>query len=602
MNNRPALGSLSVAGVLILVGSLFPLGYAEGGQIVFSPPGPPRDRLPPLRVGSSSLKGRVEDGTTGAPVVRARIRIGLRPPVMTDASGAFSFAGLPAGPYTLSIDKRGYQSASYPEHGRGMRSISRPLILQEGETRERITVRLFRGGVITGRVVDANGEPLDSVSVRAFKVAAAPRSGGRPMPGNSASTNDLGEFRLARLDGGSYVLMATPQHSAGADETGPDGKPQPQPAPTYYPDVVAMEQAQVIAVQLGQTLSGIDITMSEALMAVIMGTVVDQNGQPAGPNARISISSVAKDGSGSSGSTSTSLRPDGTFRARVAPGDYFVEASLFSRPAGAASGRNEYDTIGTESVTATSGSIETLLITLGTGATATGRVVFDGTSLLPQNVGIVSVPFFSTNGGRCASRPAEVAADWSFKIEGLAGTCSNMAWLGLGRWMLKAVLYDGADLMDRAVTFKAGQQYRNVQVIFTDRPAAVSFRVSDEEGQTTREYVALVLPLEKTRWNTRPNSSPVRAYVPPPAEMVALQGSPPTARAPILPTQRRGETMEGLRPGEYVVIAVDNIESEDTRDSGVLEKLAANGTRITLKDGDSIEVPLRRLSLANLLR
>ena len=199
----------------------------------------------------------------------------------------------------------------------------------------------------TGRVVDANGEPLESVSVRAFKVAAGARSGGRATPGNASSTNDLGEFRLARLDVGSYLVMATPQHSAGADEIGPDGKPQPQPAPTYYPDVVAMEQAQVIAVQLGQTVSGIDITMSEALTAVIMGTVIDQNGQPASGNARISIGSVAKDGSGSTGGTSTSLRPDGTFRARVAPGDYFVEASL-TPPAGAGSGRNEHDLIGTD--------------------------------------------------------------------------------------------------------------------------------------------------------------------------------------------------------------------------------------------------------------
>ena len=209
-------------------------------------------------------------------------------------------------------------------------------------------------------------------------------------------------------------------------------------------------------------------------------------------------------------------------------------------------------------MTATSGSIETLLIALGNGATATGRVVFDGASPLPQHVSMVSVPFFSSTGGRCASRPAAVAPDWSFKIEGLAGTCSNMAWLGLGRWLLKAVLFDGADVMDRAVTFKAGQQYRNVQVIFTDRPAAVTFRVSDEEGQATQEYVALVLPSEKARWNTRPNSSPVRAYVPPQPEMMALQGSSPVARAPVLAPRRRGETMEGLRPGEYLAIAVDN--------------------------------------------
>ncbi len=104
---------------------------------------------------------------------------------MTDASGAFSFARLPAGPYTVSVDKAGYQSASHPERGRGMRSTSKPLIVQEGQMLDGINVRLFRGGVITGRVVDANGEPLESVAVRAFKVPAGPRSGGRPVPGNS---------------------------------------------------------------------------------------------------------------------------------------------------------------------------------------------------------------------------------------------------------------------------------------------------------------------------------------------------------------------------------------------------------------------------------
>jgi hypothetical protein len=604
MNIRPAPESVCIAGGLVVIGFLFCASGASAGQIVFQH-GEPRDRLPPPKVGTSAVKGRVVDGATGSPIARARVRIGggVRPWVMTDASGAFAFAGLPAGPYTLSVDKRGYLPAAYPERGRGMRSTSKPLILQDGQTLDGISVPLYRGGVITGRVVDANGEPLEWVQIRAFKVRAGAPGGGRASGGDTASTNDLGEFRLARLDTGSYVLMATPQQGTGSEEPGVRDGPAPQPAPTYYPDVVAMDQAQAVPVQRGQTVSGIDITMSEALMGVITGTVIDPNGQPAGSNTRISIGYVAKDGSGS-GSTGTALRPDGTFRAFVAPGVYAIEAAS-APPPGSSTARTGRDLVGTESVTVTSGSSETVLITLGRGAIATGRVVFEGTSPLPENLGQVSVVFRSTNGHGCSSTPAEIAADWSFKIEGLTGTCTTMPMFAIGRWMLKAVIHDGEDLVDRVVTFKAGQQYRNVQVVFTDRRSEIVFRVSEEGGQTTREYVALVFPSDKTRWDVIPHSTSVRAYVPPQTEMLSVRPPMPASGAgagtPMVPPQRR-EAIEGLRPGEYLAIAVDNIEYEDTRDPAVLEKLAAGATRVTLGDGASIEVPLRRLKLADLIR
>jgi hypothetical protein len=513
---------------------------------------------------------------------------------MTDASGAFVLAGLPAGPYKLSVEKPGYEPAVYPDGGRGMRSTAKPLFLQDGQTLDGISVPLYRGGVITGRVVDAHGEPLEAVQIRAFKVPAGAPGQARAAAGHITTTNDLGEFRLARLDSGSYVLMATARWFTGYDEPGFRDPPLPQPAPTYYPDVVAMDQAQAIPVQRGQTVSAKDITMSEASVGVIVGMVVDPSGQPAAmASTRISIGTVAKDGS-SSDATSATLRADGTFRALVAPGAYFVEATS-ARPPGSGTARAGPDLVGTESVTVTSGGSETLLITLGSGATATGRVVFEGTSPLPQNSGQVGVEFHSTAGRVCGASPAQIAADWSFKIEGLVGTCANMPMFGFGRWMLKAVVYDGEDLVDRPVTFKAGQQYRNVQVVFTDRRSEIAFRVSDEGGQTTREYVALVFPSDKTRWNgprrasvePGPNSS-VRAYVPPQTE--------------VIPADRRRQVIEGLRPGEYLAIAVDNIEFEDARDAAILEKLAAGATKVTLGDGASIEVPLRRLKLSDIIR
>jgi hypothetical protein len=597
--NRPAW-----VGVLILLGLLFAGSAAQARQIDFAPPGPPRDRLPPPRVGTATLTGRVVDGITGVPLPRTRVRInggGPRPSVTTDASGNFVFSRLPAGPYTVIVEKSGYQSGAYPERGRGMRPTTKPLVIQEGQALDPISISLYRGGVIAGRVLDGNGEPVESAQVRAFNVPRA-AAGSRPQPGNGTTTNDLGEFRLARLETGSYFLMAVPQRMAVPDEPGPDGKPQPQPqpAPAYYPNVVAIDQAQSIPVQRGQTVSGIDITMGEVFMGVVAGTVIDPSGQPVTRNTQIAITTIENSGFGGSGTT-TSLRPDGTFRARVAPGDYVIEARFTpttDTPGG------EHDMVGRESVTITSGGSETLLITLGAGATASGRVVFDGSSPPPQNLGQVRVPLQATNGRGCTARPAQIAPDWSFSVEGLIGTCRSQPF-GLGRWMLKAVLHQGEDLLDRSVTFKPGQQYRDVQVVFTDRRSEIVFRVSAEGGQTTREYVAVVFPADPARWAANPGSSAARAFVPPQIDTPIMDtpapAGVPTARAPAMPPPRR-EAMSGIRPGEYFAIAVDNMEYEDMRDPAVLKKLAEVASPFTLGDGVTIEVPLRRVNFADVMR
>jgi hypothetical protein len=482
-----------------------------------------------------------------------------------------------------------------------MRPTTKPLVLQEGQALDAISIAMYRGGVITGRVVDGNGESVEFAQVRAFKVPRV-SGGGPPQPVNGTSTNDLGEFRIAHLEPGSYLLMAVPQRATVADEPGPDAKlqPQPQPAPAYYPNVVAIEQAQAIPVQRGQTVSGIDITMGEVFMGVVAGTVIDPGGQPVTRNTQIGITTIENSGLGGGGS-STSLRPDGTFRARVAPGDYVIEAR-FTPTTGTPGG--EHDMVGRESVTITSGGSETLLITLGAGATASGRVVFEGTSPPPRNLGQVRVPLQSTTGRGCTTRPAEIAADWSFTLEGLIGTCTSQPF-GLGRWMLKSVLHQGEDLLDRPITFKTGQQYRDVQVVFTDRRSEIVFRVSADGGQTTREYVAVVFPADPSRWAAPPGSSAARAFVPPPIDMPIMDApaaaSVPAPRAPVMPPPRR-EALSGLRPGEYLAIAVDNLEYDDMRDSAVLKKLAPAASRITLTDGVTLEVPLRRMNFADLMR
>jgi hypothetical protein len=67
-----------------------------------------------------------------------------------------------------------------------------------------------------------------------------------------------------------------------------------------------------------------------------------------------------------------------------------------------------------------------------------------------------------------------------------------------------------------------------------------------------------------------------------------------------MPPARR-EAMTGLRPGEYYVVAVDDLEPDDYRDPAVLDRLRSSAMRVTIPDGSTVDVPLRRASFADIM-
>jgi hypothetical protein len=60
--------------------------------------------------------------------------------------------------------------------------------------------------VITGKVVDLDGDPMRSVTVSALRVGSAVRWAGF----HDSVTNDLGEFRISDLQEGRYTIQALP--------------------------------------------------------------------------------------------------------------------------------------------------------------------------------------------------------------------------------------------------------------------------------------------------------------------------------------------------------------------------------------------------------
>ena len=559
---------------------------------VYAQPPPPRDRPPAAPTETAIIKGRVVDAETGNALARARVRLqapGNRPPVLTDDTGAFKITEVPAGPVSLFVDRSGYMTSRYPEAGKTIRANVRSVVtIADGQVLEGLNIPLYHGGVIVGRIVDAHGEPAEFVQIQILRLPPSGR--GKPQIRGNSQSNDLGEFRAPRLEPGTYLIRAQSRNNSA-----PDDPSESQPVPTYYPGVLSLDQAQPIKVERGQTTTGIEIMLLDGVSSVVSGTVVDANGLPvtgAYINARVigDLGDMMMSGGGSG------LKPDGTFRLKLAPGEYLLEVQSMRPGVPGRLGADDQQ-FGRSRISVGTAPISDLTIVMGPGATLSGKLVFEGDIPPPSAADQVSVGVATMmNGNQCQSaRVGALAPDGTFRVAGIVGTCMIRVMGNMGRWTIKSVTHGDTDLADRPIAFEPGQQLRNVQIVLTDKRTELALNVVDERGQATREYVAIAFATDRTKWE-EPFSRYVRSYVPPvaPARSAAPPRGSPDLRAPI----ERRDVIIGLPPGDYYVVALTDIAPDDARDPTVLERLAAGATRASLTtDRGPQDVRLHRVEL-----
>jgi len=117
-----------------------------------------------------------------------------------------------------------------------------------------VTINLIKGGVITGSVQTANGEPVVQVAVRAVMIRDANGQAPRYTAFQTQkATDDRGIFRLYGLPPGTYVVA-----SGGRGAFTSFFDPYDTDAPTYAPSS-PRDTAAEITVRAGEEVSGVDI-------------------------------------------------------------------------------------------------------------------------------------------------------------------------------------------------------------------------------------------------------------------------------------------------------------------------------------------------------
>ncbi len=257
----------------------------------------------------------VEPKVNGARTIQANgrevvDRLGYK--TTTDADGSYLFTSLPAGRYKISAMTPAY----LPEDRDQLDTGERQITLDEGEARKQVDFALIRGGVITGRVTDAESRPQIRVRVKLTLLLDNGQENEVWHERQTFTTDDRGIYRVYGLRAGRYIVGAGSENISNGKKF----------ELTYHPNTTDAAQARIIEVKEGGEVEGIDIKLRNAEKTYeVVGRLIDAETGKAVPEIRVFCHKVTGPEDNSGGSTVSSALTDiqGNFRITgVRPGKY----------------------------------------------------------------------------------------------------------------------------------------------------------------------------------------------------------------------------------------------------------------------------------------
>jgi hypothetical protein len=228
-----------------------------------------------------SVEGTVINSVSGEPIKKVDVMLSPMSPgtspyaTTTDAAGHFLIDEVDAGRFRLNAFHVGYiQPTSARERSRNLASFT----LEKGQKLKELVLNLAPQGVISGKILDEDGDPLGNVKVQCLGIFYE-RGKKRLDVYVETNTNELGEFRLAGLNAGKYIISAIPE----PDRMWQRGRERPiraarsgvteEYATTYYPSTMNPTNASPIEIIPGAQTSGISITMMRTRSLRVKGHV-----------------------------------------------------------------------------------------------------------------------------------------------------------------------------------------------------------------------------------------------------------------------------------------------------------------------------------------
>jgi protocatechuate 3,4-dioxygenase beta subunit len=363
------------------------------------------------------VSGRVTIKNKPAPgiVVGLRKTIGSAPilepfqKATTDQEGNYRITNVTPGTYDVIPAALAYVVAD----GNNLRGKN--VVVGEDEEVEDINFSLVRGGVITGKVTDADGRPVIQQQVYLYRTTDFSQQPPRQVfPANSTQTDDRGIYRFFGLVAGQYKVSAGRGDGmfAGAFNSGRLIYKQ-----VFHPDASDQAKATVIDVREGSEAANVDIALGSAVQTFsASGRIIYGDTQLPAPNFRFGLQRFS----------GQRFEAPENLAVSNAQGDFVVDGltpgryGIFLYP-------NQNPELRPESITfdVVDQDVSMITIKLLKGLTVSGVVVFEHEDkkafaklLELQLRGQMSSPETSTAMVQTASTP--ISPDGSFRLIGLS--------------------------------------------------------------------------------------------------------------------------------------------------------------------------------------
>lgn len=288
----------------------------------------------PAEVKPATLEGIVTHSASQTPIRKAKVTltsVGAADAAATAETaddGKFILKDIKPGRYRLAAEKSGYQTSAYGAKKPGD-AVGQTLRIDSGSSLTALSIPLPKHGIIAGKILDQDGEPVPRTLVMAMNNIYINGKRTRLPAGTvPVMSNDLGEYRIGQLPPGKYIICAIPEggyQPNTAVSPGP-AKGGESPGNTCFPNVPNLSEATQLEIKDSSEVPGIDIRMLKNRTVSIKGRV---NGVPANAAAVTLLNLTPKD----SGPMGRAMGPramlqgaDGRFEFKnVVPGSYTLQ-------------------------------------------------------------------------------------------------------------------------------------------------------------------------------------------------------------------------------------------------------------------------------------
>ncbi len=517
--------------------------------------------LPAPPSSTHSLSGVVVNSVTGEPVRRALVQVagssagGNPVSVLTDSEGRFEFPALPESEIVLAARKPGFFNnlELHPE-------LYQPEIVHLGADTSSLVLKLLPEGAIVGHVATVKGEPIEDSPVRILEERIVD---GRKLwqERGQAMTDEDGQFRIANLIPGRYLLVTGPnqsgarlpfrqRRSARADGFGS----------MFYPGVPDMEAATPLVIAGGQQVQA-DFALKAEPIFKVSGVVL---GLASGISAGLQVLSKAGD------IVPVNLQmPAGKFEVRVPGGTYVLQLRATD-----SSGQVMLSELSlvvnadVEGVSLALGSPITLPVNVDLRQTQAAEAQNSLNGQPAKAYGISSVRLISAEKRLQAE---EFQADRNEKsgalaVHNLSPGRYSVEVAAAPPWYVRALTSGTTDLLREDLAIGSGRRPEPLEVVLRDDGAGLRGLIR-ADGQPAAGTVLLF------------------------SEQASL------AHAQIAVAQTGAEFLfTGIAPGEYNLLAFDSMDGLEFRNPEALSPYLSKAVAITLQANQTANVNLERIS------